>query len=132
MQDYDNNDLFPIGDNFYGRDPFGGPGEYQKFAPTEVDYTNAGSYDQIWPRTVTPAKMDIQLIQPTRKTYGQDLTRYTNSTGAYGYRITLTYNNISKEAWQEFDTFIKQMRGASAPFLFRYFNNTDAILQFVV
>ena len=122
MQDYDNNDFFPIGDNFYGRSS---PSEFQKFAPTGVDYTNAGSYDQIWPRVVSPAKMDIQLIHPTRKTYGQDLTRYTNSTGAYGYRLSLTYNNISKEAWQEFDTFIKQMRGASSPFRFYYDSNTD-------
>ena len=125
LQDYDNN-VF-IQSTVFGGDYTGRTlgSDYENFAPMPLSTTNSGSADQIWPRTVSPAKMDIQLIQPTRKTYGQDLTRYTNSTGAYGYRLTLTYNNISKDAWREFDGFIKGMRGASAPFHFYYFNNTD-------
>ena len=121
LQDYDNNEF--IQSTVFGGDYTGRTlgSDYANFGPMPLDTSNAGSFDQVWPRIVSPAKMDIQLIQPTRKTYGQDLTRYTNSTGAYGYRLSLTYNNISKTAWQEFDGFIKSMRGASAPFYFRYF-----------
>ena len=125
LQDYDNNKFEQStfnGANFTGRS-FGG--QYQNFAPLDVDYTTTGSEDQIWPQTVSPAKMDITVIQPTRKSYGQDLTRYTNSTAAYGYRLELTYNMISSDAWRDYDNFIKQMRGGSAPFLFRVNNNTD-------
>ena len=125
MADFDNNSLQGDGvfSPSYTGDSLGS--DFDNYNPQPLSTTNAGSSDQVWPRTVSPAKMDIQLIQPTRKTYGQDLTRYTNSTGAYGYRLTLTYNNISKDAWREFDGFIKGMRGATAPFHFYYFNNTD-------
>lgn len=125
MQDYDNNsfgqiDVFSA--DFTGRDF---SGSYANYAPMPLDATNAGSFDQVWPTTVSPAKMDITVIHPTRKTYAQDLTRYTNSTGAYGYRISLTYNNISKSAWRELDGFIKAIRGATAPFKFEYSSGID-------
>ena len=86
--------------------------------PLDTNTTGAG--DQVWPTVTQPAKMNVTLIHPTRKSYGQDLTRYTNSTGAYGYRLSLTYNNISKANWRVYHNFIQQMRGASAPFTFNY------------
>jgi hypothetical protein len=130
MQVFDHDRFRVFSDTSYlGRDFMFGPSgqdRYQKFAPGALDLDNFGaSADQFWPRTVSPAKIDMTLLHPTRKTYAQDLTRYTNSTGAYGYRLSVTYNNISVEAWREFDSFIKQMRGASAPFIFRYVNNPD-------
>lgn len=120
MQDYDNNvfgqvDVFDA--DFDGRTL---SGSHDNFAPMPLDTTAAGSFDQEWPTTVSPAKMNMTLIHPTRKTYGQDLTRYTNSTGAYGYRLTVEYKNISKTAWRELDGFIKTVRGATAPFKFTY------------
>jgi len=120
MQDYDDNNFRQatvFGATYLGRDV---SGEYQNFAPLPLDFENVGSGDQLWPTVVSPAKMNVTLIHPTRKSYGQDLTRYTNSTGAFGYRLSLTYNNISTENWRKFDSFIKQMRGSGAPFLFYY------------
>jgi hypothetical protein len=120
LSDYDDNyfgyvSVFNNG-NWSGRNPTTlGAGN---FAPGPLDLNATGSIDQVWPNVVKPAKIDWRLIQPTRKTYGQDLTRYTNSTSAYGYRLTLQYNNISKANWRVFDGFIKSMRGASAPFMF--------------
>lgn len=123
LQDYDDNDFVIVsGTSFTGRDFLP---NFQDFAPAGVDYGKFEASDQIWPRNVSPAKVDMTLIHPTRKTYAQDLTRYTNSTGAYGIRLSVTYNNISQSDWRIFDAFIKQMRGGSAPFTFHYFNNTD-------
>jgi len=94
------------------------------FGPFAVDYDRAGSIDQYWPTVVKPAKVDWQIIHPVRKSYAQDLTRYTNSLSVYGYKITLTYNNISSANWKVYDGFIKQMRGSSAPFLL-YVNSSN-------
>ena len=120
LQDYDNN-YFGFVSNF-GNGNWSGRNVSTllegKFAPGPLDLQATGSGDQVWPTVVKPAKIDWRLIQPTRKTYGQDLTRYTNSTAAFGYRLTLKYNNISKANWRVFDAFIKSMRGASAPFIF--------------
>jgi hypothetical protein len=125
LDDYDNNELDQI--TVFGADYTGRTflDFYQNYAPLSLDVTNQGSFDQVWPSTVSPAKMNMTVIHPTRKTYAQDLTRYTNSTGAVGYRLSVTYNNISVEAWRELDSFIKQMRGGSAPFRFNYTSASD-------
>jgi len=125
LQDFDDNifdQVTTFNATYLGRNV---SGEYQKFAPLSLDFENVGSSDQLWPTDVSPAKMNVTIIHPTRRTYGQDLTRYTNSTGAFGYRLSLTYNNISTENWRKFDSFIKQMRGSGAPFLFNYGSPID-------
>ena len=135
LQDFDN-DLFMsnallYGSNFLGRQITNENPTYKnysQFAPLALQ-TDGIPESQYWPDEVTPAKMDLTLIHPTRKSYGQDLTRYTNSTGAYGYRISLTYNNISKSDWKKINTFIQSMRGGGAPFIFRY-NNTGGYPMF--
>jgi hypothetical protein len=86
------------------------------FGPRDVTFLDT-NFSQFWPNHITPAKVDLQIIQPTRVTYGQDLTKYANSTGAYGYRVTAKYNNINKSEWKIFDAAIKQFRGQAAPFI---------------
>lgn len=126
LHDFDN-DIFAqvstFGGDYTGRTITGESPtlkNYTNFAPMPLETNTAGAGDQVWPTVTEPAKMNITLIHPTRKSYGQDLTRYTNSTGAYGYRLSLTYNNISKANWRVYHNFIQQMRGASAAFTFNY------------
>ena len=129
LQDFDNDQFLSnpllFGSNFSGRTiTYESPTykNYNQFAPLALQ-TDGIPESQYWPDVVKPAKMDLTLIHPTRKSYGQDLTRYTNSTGAYGYRLSLTYNNISKHNWRIINTFIQSMRGGGAPFVFRYNDN---------